>query len=68
MKKKENENLFILPGFPSVSKQFTANGFSEVASESAQETQSKIEPTGALRAPLEQAKTKPPKKGKKDAK
>lgn len=60
MKKKEFETIFVLPGFPSVSKQFTANGFAEVVSESAQET----ELTGALRAPLEQAKSKPSKKGK----
>jgi hypothetical protein len=61
MKKKESETIFPLPGFPSVSKQFTANGFVEVGSETAQET----EPTGALRAPLGQAKTKrSPKKGK----
>jgi len=62
MKKKEEETIFVLPGFPSVSKQFTANGFAEVISETSQET----EPTGALRAPLDQAKVKHSlKKGKR---
>lgn len=62
MKKKEEETIFVLPGFPSVSKQFTANGFAEP---SQTEQESGSGPTGALRAPLEQTASKPSKKGKK---
>lgn len=63
MKKKE-ENVFPLPGFPSVSKQFTANGFADNLAETVQEvgtSGSGSGPNGELRSPRKQ----PSKKGKR---
>lgn len=61
MKKKE-ENVFPLPGFPSVSKQFTANGFADNLAETVQEVGGPASgPNGELRSPRKQ----PSKKGKR---